>query len=99
MQFSMDLTDGTPIYGKRYRLSKYEWKLVDEICKELHEAGLIQLSSFDFVATIVMLAKKDLIGLWTEKKMCGDSRPLNLITLRTSIPCPSLKNSLITLET
>jgi hypothetical protein len=41
MQLSIDLIDETPIYWRRYRLSKHEWKLVDERCKELHEAGLI----------------------------------------------------------
>jgi len=41
MQFSIDLTDETPIYRRRHRLSKHEWELVDERCKELHEVGLI----------------------------------------------------------
>jgi hypothetical protein len=40
-------------------LSKREWELVDERCKKLHEVGLIQPSSSDFVATTIMLAKKD----------------------------------------
>jgi len=54
--------------------------LVDERCKELHEVGFIQPSSFDFAATTVMQTKKDLAGLWIEKKMCRDYRPLNLVT-------------------
>jgi hypothetical protein len=54
MQFSIDLTDETPIHRRRLRLSKHEWELVDERCKELHEVGLIQPSSSDFVAVIVM---------------------------------------------
>jgi hypothetical protein len=37
----MDLIDETLVYQRRYRLSKHEWELVDERCKELHEAGLI----------------------------------------------------------
>jgi len=41
MQFSIDLTDETPVYWRRHRLSKHEWELVDERYKELHEAGLI----------------------------------------------------------
>jgi len=41
MHFSIDLTDETPVYRRRHRLSKHEWELVDERCKELHEAGLI----------------------------------------------------------
>ncbi len=54
MQFSIDLIDETPIYRKRHRLSKHEWELVDERCKELHEVGLIQPSSSDFTTAIVM---------------------------------------------
>jgi len=69
-------------------LSKHEWELVDERCKELHEAGFIQPSNSDFIAAIVMLAKKDSIGLWTEKKMCGDYRPLNLVTPQDRYPMP-----------
>jgi hypothetical protein len=61
-------------------LSKHEWELVDERCKKLHEAGLIQPSSSDFVAVTLMLAKKDSAKLRTEKRMCGDYRPLNLVT-------------------
>jgi hypothetical protein len=60
MQVFIDFTDETPIYRRRHRLSKHEWELVDERCKELHEAGFIQPSSSDFVVATVMLAKKDL---------------------------------------
>jgi hypothetical protein len=41
MQFSIDLIDETPVYRRRNRLSKHEWELVNERCKELHEVGLI----------------------------------------------------------
>jgi hypothetical protein len=41
MQFFIDLTDETPIYWRRHRLNKHEWELVDERCKELHEASFI----------------------------------------------------------
>jgi hypothetical protein len=61
-------------------LSKHEWELVDERCKELHEVGLIQPLSSDFVIITIMPTKKDLVRLWTEKKMCDDYRPLNLVT-------------------
>jgi hypothetical protein len=81
MQFSIEFTDETPIYWRRHRLSKHEWELVDEKCKEIHEAGFIQLTSSDFATATVMPTEKDLVGLWIEKKMCGDYRPLNLVTL------------------
>jgi hypothetical protein len=81
MQFSIDLTNETPIYRRRHRLNKHEWELVDERCKELHEASFIQPSSSNFTAAIVMPAKKDSAGLWTEKRMCRDYKPLNMVTL------------------
>jgi hypothetical protein len=72
-------------------LSKHEWELVDERCKKLHEANLIHPSSCDFVVTI-MLAKKDSTRLWTEKRMCRDYRPLNLITPQNMYPMPILED-------
>jgi len=80
MQFSIDLTNETHVYQRTHRLNKHEWELVDERCKELHEAGLIQPSKSDFAAAVVMPAKKDSARLWTEKRMCGDYKPLNLVT-------------------
>jgi hypothetical protein len=33
IQFFINLTNETPIYQRRQRLSKHEWELVDERCK------------------------------------------------------------------
>jgi hypothetical protein len=91
MQFSIDLIDETLVYWRKHRLSKHEWELVDERCKELHEAGLIQPSSSDFVVATVMPTKKDSAGLWTKKRMCGDYRPLNLVTPQDKYLMPILE--------
>ncbi len=88
MRLSIDLINETPIYQKKHRLSKHEWELVDETCKELHEAGFIQPSSSNFVTAIVMPTKKDSVKLWTEKRMCKDYRPLNLVTPQDRYPMP-----------
>ncbi len=60
-------------------MSKHEWELVDERCKEVYEVGLIQPSSFDFATVTVMSTKKGLTRLWIEKRMYGDCRALNLV--------------------
>jgi hypothetical protein len=72
-------------------LSRHEWELVDEICKELHEVGFIQPSSSDFTTVIIMPAKKDSAELWTEKRMCGDYKPLNLVTPQDKFLMPILE--------
>jgi hypothetical protein len=38
-----------------------------------------------------MPAKKDLARVWTEKRMCRDYRPLNLVTPQDMYPMPILK--------
>ncbi len=88
MQFSINLIDETPIYRRRHRLSKHGWELIDERCKQLHEVGLIQPSSSDFVTVIIMSAKKDSARLWIEERMCGDYRLLNLVTPQDKYPMP-----------
>ncbi len=72
-------------------MSKHEWELVDERCKNLHVVGLIKPSSSDFAAITLMPAKKDSAKLWTEKRMCGDYRPLNLVTPQGKYPMPILE--------
>jgi hypothetical protein len=91
MQFSIDLTDETPIYWRRHRLDKHEWELVNGKCKELHEATLIQPSNFDFIVTKIMPTKKDSIRLWIKKRMWGNYRPLNLVTPQDRYPMPILE--------
>jgi hypothetical protein len=91
IQFSIDLIDETHIYRRKHRLNKHEWELVDERCKELHEVGLIQPLSFDFTTVIVMPTKKDSTRLWTEKRICGGYRPLNLVTPQDRYLMPILE--------
>jgi hypothetical protein len=38
-----------------------------------------------------MSTKKDSAGLWTKKNMCGDYKPLNLVTPQDMYPMPILE--------
>ena len=44
---------------------------------ELWDAGLVELSNGEYASATVMPSKKDIYGNWTEKRMCGDYRPIN----------------------
>ncbi len=52
-------------------MNKHEWELVDERCKELHEAGFIQPSSSDFAAATVMLARRIQLDYGLKKGCAG----------------------------
>jgi hypothetical protein len=48
----------------------------------LLDAGLVELSRGDYASTIMMLAKKDIFGNWTEQCMCGN---YGLVNKRTCL--------------
>jgi hypothetical protein len=44
---------------------------------DLLEVRLVELSHGEYASTIVMLAKKDVHGNYTDRWMCGNYRPIN----------------------
>jgi hypothetical protein len=58
-EVELKLKSEQPIFERRRKHSVREWELVDERCKELEAAGIIEECDSDFAANSVMAAKKD----------------------------------------
>lgn len=80
----IQLEDDHPVFRGPYRLSLSERDGVKVRCKELLDAGLVELSDGEYACATVMPTKKDVLGNWTEKRMCGDYHPFN-IPLNTNL--------------
>ena len=85
----IQLEDDHPIFRRPYKLSISERDGVKLRCKELLDAGLVELSDGEYACATVMPAKKDILGNWTEKRMCGDYRPVNKKTKSDRYPMPT----------
>jgi hypothetical protein len=77
-----------PIFERRRRHSVREWELIDERCKELEAAGMIEECDSDFAANSVMAAKKDPEGKWKLARFCTDLRRINEQTAQDRYPMP-----------
>ena len=68
----IQLEDNHSVFRRPYRLSISERDMVKSHCMELLSAGLVELSDGEYACAIVMPMKKDILGNWTEKRMCKD---------------------------
>jgi hypothetical protein len=86
----IDLAVDAPIFRRPYRYSDMERALIQARCQDLIEAGLVENSYSEYASATVMPAKKDVHGNWSERRMCGDYRPVNRQTKldRDSMPIP-----------
>ncbi len=73
----IELTSDTLIFCHPYRYSDMERDLIQSWTLDLLEAGLVELSHGEYASAIVMLAKKDVHGNHTDRRMCGDYHPIN----------------------
>jgi hypothetical protein len=87
----IELASDTPIFHCPYRYSDMERDLIWSRMLDLLEAGLVELSYGEYASTIVMLAKKDVHGNYTDRRMCGDYRPINQQTKSDKYAMPTPK--------
>ncbi len=73
----IELASDTPIFHCPYRYSDMERDLIWNWTLDLLEVRLVELSHGEYASTIVMLAKKDVHGNYTDRWMCGNYRPIN----------------------
>jgi len=73
----IELATNTPIFHHPYRYNDMERDLIRSRTLDLLKARLMELSHGEYASTIVMPAKKDVHGNYTNRRMCGDYRPIN----------------------
>jgi hypothetical protein len=88
LEVELKLKSEQPIFERRRRHSIREWELVDERCRELEAAGIIEECDSDFAANSVMAAKKDPEGSWKLARFCTDLRRINEQTAQDRYPMP-----------
>ena len=95
-QFEFELQKGTkPIFRQPHRLSQFELDFVEKKCQELLEVGLIRESRSEFAAATVLPKKKDANGNYTDRRMCGDYRLLNDVTVADKYQMPMVESILM----
>ena len=73
----IELDNDTPIFQRPYKYSDMERSLIQSRSQDLFEAGLVEISHGEYASATVMPAKKDMYGNYTDRRMCGDYRPIN----------------------
>ena len=88
--FQIKLADDEPVKRNQYRLSHVEKEIINKQVAELHALGLIEPAARDckYASATVLPPKKDDAGNWTERRMCGDYRPINAKTPQDTYRMP-----------
>jgi hypothetical protein len=73
----IELASDTLIFRCPYRYSDMERDLIWKRMLDLLEVRLVELSHGEYASAIVMPAKKDVHSNYTDRRMCGDYRPIN----------------------
>ena len=86
------MIDSKPVFFPRHRLSRVEWDIIDIKVEELAKFGLVEPASGSYAAATVLQVKKDAYGNYTDRRMCGDYRMLNLKIEQDRYPLPILED-------
>jgi hypothetical protein len=87
----IELASDRPIFRRPYRYNNIERDLIQSRTLDLLEVGLVELSHGEYASTTVMPAKKDVHGNYTDRRMCGDYRPINQQTKSDKYAMPTTK--------
>jgi len=85
----IELASNTPIFRRPYRYNDMERDLIRSRTLDLLEGGLVEFSHGKYASTTIMLAKKDVHGNYTDRRMCGDYRPINRQTKSDKYAMPT----------
>jgi hypothetical protein len=88
IEFTIDLIPGTaPIAQQPYKIGPKELEELKEQIDELKEKGFIQESISPWGAPVIFVDKRD-----GGKRMCGDYRNLNNVTIKNKYPLPRIQD-------
>jgi hypothetical protein len=73
----IELANDMPIFHHPYIYIDMERDLIQSQTLDLLEVGLVELSHGEYTSAIVMYAKKNVHGNYTDRQMCGDYRAIN----------------------
>ncbi|CAI7799019.1 unnamed protein product [Closterium sp. NIES-53] len=80
-EMELKLSSTEPVFHRRRKMPQGDEEICKEKIKELLEVGLIRRSESEYATPTVVAARKDLTGEVLSRRMCGDYRALNKITV------------------